>query len=194
MKRCTKCGETKSLEKFGQDKRATDGRRSECLSCGRKRDRAYRETPRARELARQRATKWREANREKARERYRAWLAENREVASEASRRWREKNPERLAQIHKQWRENNRERRSEIQRQRIARQKEALVAEVELDAIIERDGNLCGICWLPVEEVPHLDHIFPLAAGGTHEPDNVQIAHPACNRRKGAKVNFTLAT
>jgi 5-methylcytosine-specific restriction endonuclease McrA len=29
-----------------------------------------------------------------------------------------------------------------------------------------------------------LDHIVPLARGGTHEPRNVQVSHARCNNRK----------
>jgi 5-methylcytosine-specific restriction endonuclease McrA len=31
-----------------------------------------------------------------------------------------------------------------------------------------------------------LDHIIPIAQGGTHEPRNVQLAHFSCNVRKRA--------
>jgi 5-methylcytosine-specific restriction endonuclease McrA len=33
-----------------------------------------------------------------------------------------------------------------------------------------------------------MDHIVPFAAGGTHEPANVQLAHRVCNSRKGARL------
>lgn len=60
--------------------------------------------------------------------------------------------------------------------------------------IAERDGWRCKICGKQVNKrakVPHpsaptLDHIVPLAAGGRHEPTNVQLAHFRCNRIKNA--------
>jgi len=33
----------------------------------------------------------------------------------------------------------------------------------------------------------HIDHVVPLAAGGTHTDDNVQLLCPGCNVSKGAK-------
>lgn len=54
--------------------------------------------------------------------------------------------------------------------------------------VIERDGNACGICGDPVEEAPHIDHIHPRSLGGSDLPINLQVAHPACNIRKGARV------
>lgn len=60
--------------------------------------------------------------------------------------------------------------------------------------IFERDGWRCQLCRKPVRRtavVPHplaptLDHIVPLAAGGLHEPANVQTAHFICNSVRGA--------
>ena len=60
--------------------------------------------------------------------------------------------------------------------------------------VYERDAWRCGICGKPVDpelEFPHpysasLDHIQPLAAGGTHAYANVQLAHLICNSYKGA--------
>jgi 5-methylcytosine-specific restriction endonuclease McrA len=54
--------------------------------------------------------------------------------------------------------------------------------------VIDRDGNLCGLCGDPVEEPPHIDHIHPWAHGGKDELNNLQVAHPKCNIAKGARV------
>lgn len=70
---------------------------------------------------------------------------------------------------------------------------EAFVEDVARWKIFERDGWRCQLCRKPVartKSVPHpkapvLDHIIPLAAGGTHEPSNVQCAHFLCNCLKG---------
>jgi hypothetical protein len=53
---------------------------------------------------------------------------------------------------------------------------------------------------MPVDPVlawPHpqsrvLDHIIPLALGGTHTQGNVRIAHWLCNARKGARMDDDL--
>lgn len=72
---------------------------------------------------------------------------------------------------------------------RDARQRGAFVAPVSRAAILERDNQTCQICGKRVRldvQSPHplsvsLDHIIPLAKGGTHEPSNVQLAHFRCN-------------
>jgi 5-methylcytosine-specific restriction endonuclease McrA len=37
---------------------------------------------------------------------------------------------------------------------------------------------------------PTFDHIRPKAAGGSDRADNLQLTHAACNKRKGAQVDF----
>ena len=59
-------------------------------------------------------------------------------------------------------------------------------------AIAERTDWNCGICGVPVDRrLMHpdpgygsIDHIVPLAAGGSNDPENLQIAHLLCNLRK----------
>jgi 5-methylcytosine-specific restriction endonuclease McrA len=36
----------------------------------------------------------------------------------------------------------------------------------------------------------HIDHIYPLSKGGTHTKDNICIACPTCNLKKGNKMPF----
>ena len=72
----------------------------------------------------------------------------------------------------------------------------AFVSDVDRFAIYERDGWRCQICKLKVNprytgthpKGPSLDHIIPLAVGGTHQPSNVQLAHFGCNARKSSRA------
>lgn len=77
---------------------------------------------------------------------------------------------------------------------RRARKMATLHVAIDPWAVYERDGWRCGICGRKVRRglsFPHpmsasLDHIVPLASGGSHTWDNVQCAHFICNSRKGA--------
>lgn len=83
-----------------------------------------------------------------------------------------------------------RERGSEAKYRRRARG--ASPNKVYRRQIFERDGWMCQLCGKKVMRgavVPHplaptIDHVVPLAAGGLHEPANVQLAHFLCNARK----------
>lgn len=75
---------------------------------------------------------------------------------------------------------------------RRALERDAFVAPVNRRSVYERDRWVCQLCREPVargKAVPHpkaptIDHIVPLARGGTHEPANVQLAHYLCNSIK----------
>jgi len=50
---------------------------------------------------------------------------------------------------------------------------------------------VCQICSEPVDPdatgplgASH-DHLIPLTRGGTHTPENIQLAHQSCNSSKG---------
>lgn len=59
---------------------------------------------------------------------------------------------------------------------------------VDVSVLAERQAGLCGICGDPLAVRSEVDHVMPLSRGGSHTYDNVQLAHPACNRRKGASL------
>lgn len=58
-------------------------------------------------------------------------------------------------------------------------------------------GIACGICGLDVDMTlrkpdvmrASVDHVVPVARGGTNERTNLQLAHLRCNMRKGARVS-----
>lgn len=55
--------------------------------------------------------------------------------------------------------------------------------------LMKRDRGRCGICRKPIRARkgpmrPSVDHIIPLARGGTHELANLQAAHYRCNLSK----------
>lgn len=59
----------------------------------------------------------------------------------------------------------------------------------DLRARILRNSDTCHICGQPGADA--IDHITPLARGGTNHPTNLRPAHhntePRCNRIKGDK-------
>ena len=49
--------------------------------------------------------------------------------------------------------------------------------------------NICALCNLPVlSQDASIDHIVPLALGGLNNRNNYQLAHKACNEKKGQDV------
>jgi 5-methylcytosine-specific restriction endonuclease McrA len=52
---------------------------------------------------------------------------------------------------------------------------------------VEQKG-LCALCGIPLTADFHVDHIIPISRGGSNDASNIQIAHPFCNRSKGARL------
>ena len=76
-------------------------------------------------------------------------------------------------------------------------------ADISLEEVYRRDKGICHICgmacnwddhkwrgntFITGRLYPTIDHVIPLAEGGTHGWDNVRLAHQCCNSMKGAKL------
>ena len=87
---------------------------------------------------------------------------------------------------------------------RLRRMNASECDNITLDALINRDGLNCWICGEPCDledsfwidktfyagnRYPSIDHVIPLAKGGTHTWDNVRVAHRICNSIKGDSVS-----
>lgn len=84
-------------------------------------------------------------------------------------------------------------REAKLKRRAIKR--DAFVSNVSPRMVFERDGWKCHLCGRKIDrkaQVPSpkaatVDHVIPLAAGGTHEPLNCRAAHFICNSTKGSR-------
>jgi 5-methylcytosine-specific restriction endonuclease McrA len=145
---------------------------------------------------------------EAARERNRRYYAANRDKIKTRSRVWVEENPERRKEIARsaarrnytgstpadveratRWQAANPDRVRTRDATRRARKRQAFVEAVDPTVLFDRDQGRCGICGEPVDPANyHVDHIVPLCRGGKHSYANTQVAHPACNIKKGKAI------
>lgn len=86
---------------------------------------------------------------------------------------------------------NKKRRNSDKHKRRRARLRGSQVDRIRSHDIYQRDNWQCGLCGKTVDpnhqdkmQRESLDHIVPLAAGGTHTADNLQLAHRICNSIK----------
>lgn len=92
-------------------------------------------------------------------------------------------------------------RRAHHARRKALKRGAAGAIAFDRDDIFARDGHMCMLCWTPLDmqaayphpKSPTIDHIVPLAKGGTHTPDNVQAACARCNVRKSDRLDWSLA-
>jgi 5-methylcytosine-specific restriction endonuclease McrA len=70
-----------------------------------------------------------------------------------------------------------------------ARRRHARIEQVNRRRIIARDNSTCYLCGRKVgyTEVV-IDHVIPLSRGGSHSEENMKVACPGCNSRKGMRL------
>jgi 5-methylcytosine-specific restriction endonuclease McrA len=133
-----------------------------------------------RRLKPQKAEKHREAN---AR-----WKKCNQKKSLEISREWKANNKERRKEVDKQWRQNNPEAQRERGRRRRARKYDAInksslkVTAKDIETLKNNFGQSCAYCGAVAKIT--IDHVVPLAKGGTHEIENLLPCCQSCNSSK----------
>jgi 5-methylcytosine-specific restriction endonuclease McrA len=75
----------------------------------------------------------------------------------------------------------------EFQAQQQRKRSARLPVRVARTLILDRDGNVCAYCreWFRSEALC-IDHIVPVASGGSSEPQNLITACAACNKKKSS--------
>jgi 5-methylcytosine-specific restriction endonuclease McrA len=123
---------------------------------------------------------------------------------SEYSARYRQRNPEKCRAKGQAWKDANRDRRAETkaiwqrqnaerhrihQHNRRARERNAggnLSHDLAQRLYAAQQGR-CACCKRKLGDAYDMDHIVPLARGGTNTDENIQLLTSRCNRQKGAK-------
>ena len=101
-----------------------------------------------------------------------------------------EKNRKASRDAKKRWGEEQKEKHRIHARNRRARKKgaEGRYRVSDVRKIYADQDGLCAACRCNLlESGSHVDHIMPIALGGTNWPDNIQILCPPCNLSKSAK-------
>jgi len=118
---------------------------------------------------------WRDANKDKELERWKKWKLANPEKVAKQRKRYNDAHPEvRLA-----W---NRNRRARI------KGNGGRITKAEWQAVLDKYGHKCLHPGCERTDIT-MDHVKPLALGGTHTADNVQ---PLCEYHNKAKYNKTV--
>jgi hypothetical protein len=189
-------------------KECAKGQRRGYAKANRDRESSYTRHYRARDPEKHAAymKAWRADNAELVKATSERWNDENREHLAEMKRQWYEANRDRILErirtdeavrearrdAARQSRERTRDARAERQRRRRVDKLGLRVEDVDIEALWT---GRCGLCEGELDPgLRHpdplsksLDHIIPLALGGTHEASNLQWAHLVCNVRKGAR-------
>lgn len=103
----------------------------------------------------------------------------------------------------KDWKRRNADRVRVLDRERVRRRR-AIIRETQVERFTDQDvrmahGDICYLCGDPINfklrypnpDSPSVDHIVPLARGGTHTLDNCAMTHWGCNNKKNVRDAIT---
>lgn len=170
MKLCRGCGTTKPVEEFHRRPERAGGRRSRCIAC-------YKASPwGSREAVAKRAAKWRATKPESALAAVQRYRAANVEKERARVRAFKAANP--------QFNAINCGRR---RARKIGAAGKFTAADVSALSELQRGKCAHSWCRVPLKDGHHIDHVMPLARGGSNDRRNLQLLCPACNMKKHAK-------
>ena len=211
QKRCSKCGQIKSVSDFSKLSSSSDGLQYKCKACAK----AYRDAriEEVREQGRQYYADNREIVREKARAKYRL----DPEKILKGNRDWQRRNPIKVKLAWKayyakhcdkinaraaEWAKENPERRREVvarhalkatimrrfySRAMQARKRGCQVVLPTQDAVEGKVAYYGGKCYICGGDWECFDHVKPISKGGPHMLSNIKPCCYRCNIEKHAK-------
>jgi 5-methylcytosine-specific restriction endonuclease McrA len=161
--------------------------------------RRWRSKPANRKKAAAYQEAYRKSHLKEARERWYRWRAKNPEKAKALDKRAYEKGKkiprvrkQRLLNSRKHYQKNKIRWRAYEHVRRLREHKDcadlvytAKEWNAAVDARFKLFGNRCAKCGS--KKLLEVDHVVPLARGGSHLPENIQPLCRRCNRSKGAR-------
>lgn len=180
-KSCTACCATKPLADFNRRAASLDGYQPRCRACERASKRAYYLRERPVILAKMRATN--AADPSKNRQKVRDWTAQNKQRARQRERAWRDANRDLARKWSRDFARRHADRvRANTTMQR-AKRRAAPRVPFTADQLALRLSMFAG-CWICGGPKTTIDHVKPLAKGGTHMLGNLRPACGPCNSSK----------
>ena len=115
-----------------------------------------------------------EADKDAARARMKNWYAKNKAVAIRRAAEWNKANPEVM-------RAHVRNRRAKL------RGSPGTHTRAQVEKMLQDQRRRCAACKCSISDGYHVDHIQPVARGGSNDITNIQLLCAPCNQSKGAR-------
>lgn len=220
-KACTKCRAYKATDEFCKSINTKDGLSYTCRACSylanvayiaknsekakaarvayraanKEKIKAYKVAYRATntEAVKSAETAYRVANKDKIKAISAAYYAENSEKKKAYSVNYYAMYTERVRAALLAYQKANPEARKTIGQNYRARKKSATgkLSKGLSTKLFKLQKGMCPCCAQPLGDDYHLDHVFPLALGGSNTDDNAQLLRKTCNLQKSKKHPVT---
>ena len=147
-------------------------KKGDCKPCGK----AYKATWSAanRDKLNAKSAAWKAANPEKVKASKAGYQLANREKVNAQINAWRKANPEAMRIICQNYRSRKRANGGTL-------------SKGLAENLFKLQKGKCPCCHQPLGNDYHLDHIVPMALGGSNTDDNIQLLRATCNHQKHAK-------
>lgn len=119
---------------------------------------------------------------QKVKERRKKYHKENKEKRNLQKKEWYEKNKDKAIQ----YRKDRKDIYAAHARNRRAKYQEKHTIE-DIEFLLKAQSFKCIYCKKSVKKKYHVDHIVPIALGGSNKRENLQILCPPCNLSKNKK-------
>lgn len=196
LKKCSKCEEIKTLDKYYSSKQQKSGYSSCCKKCYSliRKKRRSKNTDKYKKAS----LLWRNNNRERAIKTNREWRKNNKEKHKIATKKWREKNKEKVKETRRNWIENNRKKTREYSAKKRLKVSKRISNSISSSILLSIKKNKSGMSWeklvnFSFEEFKkrfeklfadgmswdnygrngwHVDHIIPISAFNFEKPED----------------------
>lgn len=141
------------------------------------------------DVLRQRVYSYRAKNPSAARAINAKWAAKNSEYLRVKNANWYSLNREKVAAKASNYRKMNPDKVRLFRHNRKARINSSggVLSKGLLNRLFKLQKGICPCCRKPLGKNYHMDHIIPLAKGGTNTDDNIQLLRQKCNAQKAAR-------
>lgn len=132
---------------------------------------------------------YRDAHKEKVRLLKRAWAKRNSKKCSAATARYRAAHPDRWRAQQSAWAAKNPEL-LKIKNQNYRAKKRAnggVISKGLATKLFKLQKGKCPCCNQQLGKDYQMDHIMPIALGGSNTDDNIQLLRAICNKQKSSK-------
>lgn len=127
-------------------------------------------------------------NKESIAEKRKAYREENKEKVRKQKADYAAKNSKKIVAKVTAWCKENPNRRREYSHNYRARKKgRGVITPGLAEKLMALQKGRCACCGLKLGKDYHMDHIMPLALGGSNSDENMQLLRSKCNMQKNAK-------